>query len=106
MTFAVDWAYTIQLYICPGTKPWQNVLECGSMVAPYTVFSLTNADRHCRWTRLNVGRTVQFSTVQFSSVQFSSVQDYIYALGKAHMRSTQSLRSFPNVALETVPMLV
>ena len=42
----------------------------------------------------------------FSSVQFSSVQDGIYALGKAHMRSTPSLGSFPNVALETVSMLV
>ena len=30
----------------------------------------------------------------------------MYALGKAHMRSTTSLRSFPNVALETVPMFV
>ena len=39
-------------------------------------------------------------------VQFSSVQDCIYALGKAHMRSTPSLRSFPNVAFETVPMFV
>ena len=29
------------------------------------------------------------------AVQFSSVQDGIYALGKAHMRSTPSLRSFP-----------
>ena len=30
---------------------------------------------------------------------FSSVQDGIRALGKGHMRSTPSLRSFPNVAL-------
>jgi len=35
---------------------------------------------------------------------FSSVQDGIYALGKAHMRSTPSLRSFPNLAFETVPV--
>ena len=42
----------------------------------------------------------------YSSVQFSSVQDGIYALRKAHMRSTPSLRSFPSLALETVPMLV
>ena len=41
-----------------------------------------------------------------SSVQFSSVQDGIYALGKAHMRSTQSLGSFPKVAFETVPMFI
>ena len=36
----------------------------------------------------------------FSS-QFSSVQYGIYALGKAHMRFTPSLRSIPNVAFET-----
>ena len=36
------------------------------------------------------------------SVQFSTVQDGIYALGKAHMRSTPSLRSFPNAAFDTV----
>ena len=41
-----------------------------------------------------------------ADAQFSSVQDGIYALGKAHMHSTQSLRSFPNVAFETVPMFV
>ena len=37
--------------------------------------------------------------------QFSSVQYGIYALGKAHMRSTPSL-SFPNVAFETIPMFI
>ena len=36
--------------------------------------------------------------------QFSSVQDGIYAFGKVHMRCTPSLRGFPNVAFETVPM--
>ena len=36
------------------------------------------------------------------TVQFSLVQDGIYELGKAHMRLTPSLRSFPNVAFETV----
>ena len=36
----------------------------------------------------------------------SSVEDGIYALGKAHMRSTRSLGSFPNVAFETVAMFV
>ena len=34
-------------------------------------------------------------------LQFSSVQNSIYVLGKAHMRSTPSLRGFPNVAFET-----
>ena len=42
---------------------------------------------------------------QFSSVQF---QDGMYALGKAHMRSTPRLSGVsPSVvAFETVPMLV
>ena len=39
-------------------------------------------------------------------VQFSSVQDGICAVGKAHTRSTQPLRSVPNVAFERVPMFV
>ena len=34
-----------------------------------------------------------------SSVQFSAAQDGIYALWKAHIRSTPSLRSLPNVIL-------
>ena len=38
------------------------------------------------------------------SVPFRSVQDGIYSPEKAHMRSTMSLRSFPNVAFETVPV--
>ena len=38
--------------------------------------------------------------------QFSLVQDDIYALGKAHMRSNPSLRSFPKVAFEAVPIQV
>ena len=38
--------------------------------------------------------------------QFSSVQDGIYALGKDCMRATPSLRCFPIVGFETVPMLV
>ena len=35
---------------------------------------------------------------------YNSAQGGIYAPGKAHMRSTPSLKSFPNVAFETVPM--
>ena len=34
--------------------------------------------------------------------QFSSAAHSISALGKTHMRPTPSLRSFPNVAFETV----
>ena len=43
---------------------------------------------------------------RFPAVQFSSAQDGVYALGKVHMRSTLSHRSFPKVAFETVPMFV
>ena len=39
-------------------------------------------------------------------VQFRSVQDGIYVLGKAHMPSTPSVRSFPNVAFEMVPRFI
>ena len=37
---------------------------------------------------------------------FSSIQGGIYALGKAHMRSTPSRRSFLNVSFETVSTFV
>ena len=47
-----------------------------------------------------------FSQTSQFRVDFSSVQDGIYALGKAHMRSNPSLRSFPSVVFETVPMRV
>ena len=40
------------------------------------------------------------------NVYFISVQDGIYELGKAHMRFTPSLSSFPSVAFEAVPMFV
>ena len=46
--------------------------------------------------------SVQFISGHFSSLQFTSVQDSIYALPKAHLLSTTSLRSFANVAFETV----
>ena len=49
---------------------------------------------------------VTFFSFKYRSVQFSSAQDGIYALGKAHMRSTPSLRNFPNVAFKAVPMFV
>ena len=42
----------------------------------------------------------------FTPRSFSSVEDDMYALGKAHMRSTPSLRRFPNVAFQTVPMFL
>ena len=40
-----------------------------------------------------------------AQVLLCSIQCSIYALGKPHMRSTQPVRNFPNVAFETVPML-
>ena len=39
-----------------------------------------------------------------SKDKFGLVQDGIYALGKAPYASILSLRSFPNVASETLPM--
>ena len=38
-----------------------------------------------------------------ATVQFSSTQNGFYVLGKARIRSTQSLRRFPDVGFETVP---
>ena len=44
--------------------------------------------------------------LSFPARELSSVQDGIYALGKAHMCSTPSLRRFPNGAFKTGPMFV
>ena len=46
------------------------------------------------------------STATSGHFQFSSVQDSMFAFGKAHMRSIPSLKSFPNVSFETVPLPV
>ena len=43
---------------------------------------------------------------EFSRISFSSGQDDIYALRKAHVCSTPSLRSFPSVGFETVVRLI
>ena len=53
-----------------------------------------------RWASQTLPNTKPQGLV--SKAQFSSVQGGIYALGKAHMRSTPSLGSFPNVAFETL----
>ena len=47
-------------------------------------------------------------TKKYRSGQFycSSAEGGIYALRKAHMRSILSLRSFPSVTFETVPVFV
>ena len=60
------------------------------------------------WARIHLWMAglLTMNFVQFSSVRFSFVQDSIYALGKAHIHSTPSLRSFPNVAFESVLMFV
>ena len=42
----------------------------------------------------------------YSSVQFCSAQDGTCVLRKVHVRSTPSLRCFPNVTFETVPVFV
>ena len=47
-----------------------------------------------------------FQSVQLGNAATTTVQDGSFALGKAHMCCTSSLRSFPNVAFETVLMLV
>ena len=54
------------------------------------------------WRHLSLRSTVGQGSGGVAA-QFSSVQDGIYALGKAHMRSTPSLRNVPNFAFETVP---
>ena len=47
---------------------------------------------------LTDGSSLQMKPKTNVAVQFSSVQGGIYALGKADMHSTPSLRSFPNIA--------
>ena len=52
---------------------------------------------------MDLGKLQVLVYPQFSSVQLKMVS---MRSEKAHMRSTPSLRSFPNVAFETVPMFV
>ena len=58
-----------------------------------------------RWSYV-VDGTNQLIAPVLPLVCVCSVQASIYALGKAHMRSTPSLRSFPNVAFEMFPVFV
>ena len=46
------------------------------------------------------------SSLQNSSILLNLVPDGNYAPEKAHTRSTPSLRSFPNVAFQMVPVFV
>ena len=79
---------------CGFDDGYTYVSKTGSSVIDYFIMSCELFDR------------VHVEYFKVGSVQFSSVQDGIYALGKAHLRSTPSLRSFPNLAHETVPILV
>ena len=49
------------------------------------------------WT-ISIGKVFHRGFGVLQTVQLSSVQDDVYLLRKAHMRSTQSLKSFPNIA--------
>ena len=63
------------------------VTTCNNWAAPLSIKQacIIQSINKCQGLRL------------FSSVQFTSVQDGIYAFGKAHMRSTPSLKNFSNV---------
>ena len=100
-------------------KQWHQTSEEGCRKVNLGVCCDTNSSRSCQLWLLKVGLLTElllchlkgpekamlhnfldmFSSVQFSSVQFSSRR--YYALGKANLRSTLSLRGFPNVAFET-----
>ena len=53
-----------------------------------------------------VAANLNVSWLKLVETEFSSIQDGVYALGKAHMRTTPFPRNFPNAALETVVMFV
>ena len=60
----------------------------------------TNKYRHKQTnTDTNKGNVLKENKYRHKQKRFSSVQDGIYALGKAHMFSIPSLRSFPNVPM-------
>jgi len=74
--------------------------HCGCLFACVCVGLFFIANRP--WPKVRHCIGVPLLVLVVSSKQFSSVQDGIYALGKAHMRSTASLRRFHNVAFQTV----
>ena len=65
--------------------------------------SLVTTDAVPQWY---IGDHESFNKIWVYAFQFSSVQDGICALEKAHMLSNPSLRGFPIVAFETVPVFV
>lgn len=58
----------------------------------YTIFTYDDTDHS--------------DTVSISSIQFSSAQDGVCTLGKTHMHSTWSVRSFTSAVFERVSTLV
>ena len=109
-----------------GDAGWGRGYRCLDRTVGYSVFSwlhletATASSKDCFQMKSLWGKRQGFggaqrrclclhSTIIFRvnilCVLFRSAQDDIYSLGKAHMRSTQSLRSFSNVAFEAVPTL-
>ena len=95
----------------PGESYWRRCrpLLCSCDVFLAIIISLL------RWFYTSVLGLIVFQiTLLFSmncsnsvwSSPVNSGQYDIYAIGKAHMRSTPSLRSFPIVVFQTVPMFV
>ena len=82
-----------------GGLPWSPVsliILCGGLQAMVCITIIeyklsTLSHSFCQW---------------YSSVQFSSVRDGVSVLRKARMCSTPSLRDFPNVAFQTVPVFI
>ena len=93
-------------------QKWLHKLRAGRGGILYRRYELQEIYKYVPLVRiimtLTVGtKRVQLGCSKHQPLQFSSVQDGIYALVKAHMRSTPSLKSFPSVVtLERVPMLV
>ena len=54
---------------------------------------------------ITLGSVTREHNLRKYNVEFSSAENAIYARGKAHMRTTPSLRSFANFAFKTVPTL-
>ena len=65
-----------------------------------------NPNESCRQTVRGFPTELDKANMHRQNENNSSVQDGFYALGKAHMRFTPSLRRFYDVAFEIVPMLV
>ena len=108
-----------------GDAGWGRGYRCLDRTVGYSVFSwlhletATASSKDCFQMKSLWGKRQGFggaqrrclclhSTIIFRvnilCVLFRSAQDDIYSLGKAHMRSTPSFRSSPNIAFETVPM--